>query len=1435
VLLQTICSFTALSAGLFLAYPAAAQVDDTALLRTQIQELNRQLEVSVAAGSDRQKPLLDQRAALLVRLMEDDPLALGSLALPSSIAAQAGGMVESAGEWTGVLEVAVADDFERHRSRTEWYLQEHGRRWQLHLSATPHQSAGSAIKVAGVSIAGHIAVSAILAPTGAAVVSPQQCTTIGQQNVAVLMLTMPSSPSLPDGYDAASLRQIFFGSPSDGAPGTASLNGAWNEMSYGKTSAAGQVFGPFALGQDFDCTDPAGIQTAALNAASGTVDFTQYTHIAMYFPSASCPSYQGKDSQGCWSVQLPNSSKVNTSVGWFPAFPGTQPSLGVIAHEFGHALGLGHSSGEAFNGQALGPIDSLGVLTEYGDPFAVMGNSDAGAGNVWGQYAGPHKSVMLNWLTFGEDVVEVSAAGSFPLRPLETQANPRILRILRDSLTGSWLWLEYRQPLGDIDPGLQQISGANVFDGVLIHNDDPNLNGTYTDLLDFNPESPAVFSNAALVPGSSWSDPYSLMTLSVASPTLQGITVNVSYDQPCAALQYSATSFSAAGGGGSVTVTAPSSCSWTASSSVAWLHLTGTTAGQGNGVVTFSADANSTSLQQYGYLTVQRQSTQILERGTNLTVLSVTPNSGSGASSQFTFQITDASGNADISTVQVQFTGSYNCVVRANQNGGAYYLELGQPDGSTSGPLPMGVAGQSIANSLCTVSSLGSGVTGSGSQLQLVLQMSFPASFGGSHRILGGAITRSGDNLPGVPLGYWTVPGVQQPALTVTASEAGAPFRLDGGTVYQAPATLYLTAGSQHTITWLSAPPVEPNARYTFQNWSDASTANPRTITAPSSDVTYTANLSAQYLLSVAIAPALAGTVSLSPSSPDGFYDSGTAVAVSATQTAGYVFTGFSGDIPPITPAVVTMLGPRTITANFGCNLAFSSPLPIPAGPGPISGLLAWTLGSACSASMTNDSPWLTLGQPTTFYGLTLIPFSVLENLGESRTATVTITVNQEPWQTVLTQDAAGTDRPNVMSISPASGSARSAVFTIQAYDAAGYDNINSLNLNFNGLDDQYCTVVVIAGQTPSVNVISPGEAVNGSFPGTGTTGTSICQINGPGSSISGTGKIRTVTLDMSFQSAFGGPRTVTGVAGGSAEGLSGSLVLLGTWVVPTSPPALGIAETSDALSVSAGSSIGFTVSTSNSSAAGTGGASNATLTDTLPVGGGLNWIVSPPYSGPGSCSVTGTLGAQMLACSLGSLAPGASASVHLSSATAPASCQTYTNTAILAADGVSPLSSNAATVTVTCPALIISAPSSLPQGAVDISYVPIAVTATGGSGIYTWSATGLPSGLSIDKSNGTISGVPAAIATAPSNVDIRVTDSSSTVADRVFTLAVSAYSPCDLDLNGTFTVSDVRQIINEALGVAVGSDHMTQSGSINVGDIQIVLNAALAKGCAAQ
>jgi PKD repeat protein len=82
-----------------------------------------------------------------------------------------------------------------------------------------------------------------------------------------------------------------------------------------------------------------------------------------------------------------------------------------------------------------------------------------------------------------------------------------------------------------------------------------------------------------------------------------------------------------------------------------------------------------------------------------------------------------------------------------------------------------------------------------------------------------------------------------------------------------------------------------------------------------------TANFQTQYLLTTGVSPGGSGSITASPSSGDGFYNSDASVQLTATPIAGSMFAGFSGALTGVTnPQSLVMNAPKTVIANFTAN-----------------------------------------------------------------------------------------------------------------------------------------------------------------------------------------------------------------------------------------------------------------------------------------------------------------------------------------------------------------------------------------------------------------------------------------------------------------------------------------------------------------------------------
>lgn len=422
--------------------PLAAwcQPDPADSLSARVSRYNQAIAAKADSGP------LEERWAALYELIAGDPGAALDLALPA----------ERWDEIEGVLRARVEDDFAGHRSRTRWWIETAGTRFEVFFPALAPRPSAVPVTLRGLRVGDHIAAAAVgtAAPMSAsAQPAVPQCTTTGTQNIAVIEVTTPSNPSFPAGFTQAALEREFFGSGT-GSPASDSLNAYWQEASYGQTSAAGQVLGPLALNQNFTCDQLDALLTAAVAAADPLIDFTRFTRVAVVFPVSVCTtqafgSIGGSGTIGCQSVVSPSKGVFSASAAWFPIYPLQLMSLwlGDVSHELGHNLGLNHASTESFGGAPLGVPGDAGVTAEYGDPASTMGQTWTSWNGmpVIGQYSAAHKSNLLSWLPPG-GYREVRSSGSFTLAPFEAPDGQRALRVLRDASTDSWLWLEYREP-----------------------------------------------------------------------------------------------------------------------------------------------------------------------------------------------------------------------------------------------------------------------------------------------------------------------------------------------------------------------------------------------------------------------------------------------------------------------------------------------------------------------------------------------------------------------------------------------------------------------------------------------------------------------------------------------------------------------------------------------------------------------------------------------------------------------------------------------------------------------------------------------------------------------------------------------------------------------------------------------------------------------------
>ena len=171
-----------------------------------------------------------------------------------------------------------------------------------------------------------------------------------------------------------------------------------------------------------------------------------------------------------------------------------------------------------------------------------------------------------------------------------------------------------------------------------------------------------------------------------------------------------------------------------------------------------------------------------------------------------------------------------------------------------------------------------------------------------------------------------------------------------------------------------------------------------------------------------------------------------------------------------------------------------------------------------------------------------------------SQTITATDTVNSAITGNsaiVVSNGAAGL---TPVSVSPAGGSGFSSSFTFTFSDPKGYTDLGVVNVLVNNVLDgrhacylaynQPTNVLYLVGDDGST--LSPGSVLST----TGSASNSQCTVNWGGTPVSGSGANLTLTLTISFTSAFAGNKVVYLAARDQGSGNSGWQPL-GVWQVP--------------------------------------------------------------------------------------------------------------------------------------------------------------------------------------------------------------------------------------------------------------------------------------------
>ena len=253
-----------------------------------------------------------------------------------------------------------------------------------------------------------------------------------------------------------------------------------------------------------------------------------------------------------------------------------------------------------------------------------------------------------------------------------------------------------------------------------------------THLLDFTPQSQSEawreFQDAVLQEGQTWKDPYSELFLSVLSASRDGLTIGVEYVEICALVSPRNLAHSSLAETGTVRVTAPVDCGWSARSNAAWIRITSGSSGIGSGELTHQVDENKGADPRKGTITLERQTVTITQ-GANPnrfrpSFVSLSPASSSGFSQTFSVQVDDRNGFEDIENVTLSI--SLNLGSDSTFCSASYFRSLNRSGFTLSGGGSIDVGDPGLLETdVCSLDGSRSNVWGSGNRLEVMFGMSF--------------------------------------------------------------------------------------------------------------------------------------------------------------------------------------------------------------------------------------------------------------------------------------------------------------------------------------------------------------------------------------------------------------------------------------------------------------------------------------------------------------------------------------------------------------------------------------------------------------------------------------------------------------------------------------------------------------------------------------
>ena len=174
----------------------------------------------------------------------------------------------------------------------------------------------------------------------------------------------------------------------------------------------------------------------------------------------------------------------------------------------GHNFGLYHAGSV----RCAGVIAPSGcTVTEYGDPFVIMGNISAGHFNAY-------QKDVLNYIP-GKVATHTTGSATYTLGPIESPGQSLYAVQIPTSNAKRTYWIEFRQGIG-FDAGSAGHRRARRAGSPVAYRSRTNCcTGTYDDtqFLDMTP--PSTFTDGALLNGQTYTDASTNVSIQVTAAT----------------------------------------------------------------------------------------------------------------------------------------------------------------------------------------------------------------------------------------------------------------------------------------------------------------------------------------------------------------------------------------------------------------------------------------------------------------------------------------------------------------------------------------------------------------------------------------------------------------------------------------------------------------------------------------------------------------------------------------------------------------------------------------------------------------------------------------------------------------------------------------------------------------------------------------------------